>query len=106
MQIVLKKRDAENAFREIWSTVIDPDSRAVNPADRRPPESLDRVRERPAVAKVDLLVIGEGYTAAEMHEVPRDVQRLVGTLFATEPFKARKADFNVRALDLPSAKPA
>jgi hypothetical protein len=29
---------------------------------------------------------------------------MVDHLFATEPFKSRKADFNVRAIDLPSAK--
>jgi len=33
VQVVLKKRDPENSFREIWSTVIDPGSRFVNPAD-------------------------------------------------------------------------
>ena len=30
--------------------------------------------------------------------------RLTATLFAQEPFKSRKSDFNVRALDLPSAQ--
>ncbi len=33
------------------------------------------------------------------------MRRLVDRLFEYEPFKARRADFNVRALDLPSAKP-
>ena len=33
VQVVLKKRDAENAFREIWSTTVDPQSRFVNPAE-------------------------------------------------------------------------
>jgi len=31
------------------------------------------------------------------------VARLTNKLFATEPFKSRKRDFNVRAIDLPSA---
>jgi hypothetical protein len=52
--------------------------------------------------KVDLLVIGEGYTAAEMTKFHADVNRLLPALFAEEPFKSRKGDFNVRALDLPS----
>ena len=33
VQVVLKKRDAQNSFRELWSTVVDPESRFVNPAD-------------------------------------------------------------------------
>ena len=52
---------------------------------------------------MDLLVIGEGYTAAEMPKFHRDVKRLLPALFAEEPFKSRRSDFNVRALDLPSA---
>jgi hypothetical protein len=36
VQVVLKKRDSENSFHELWSTVVDPDSRFVNRADRRP----------------------------------------------------------------------
>ena len=36
----------------------------------------------PAAAKVDLLVIGEGYTAAQMPKFRQDATRLVGRLFA------------------------
>src|SRR5207237_3092660 len=50
--------------------------------------------------KVDLLVIGEGYTEAQLPKFHQDVQRMVGKLFETEPFKSRRKDFNVRALDL------
>jgi hypothetical protein len=58
----------------------------------------------PAATKVDLLVIGEGYTAREMAKFHADVKRLLPALFEQEPFKGRRADFNVRALDLPSAE--
>ena len=33
VQLVLKVRDAQNSFHELWSTVIDPDSRFVTPVD-------------------------------------------------------------------------
>src|SRR6185295_16307594 len=54
--------------------------------------------------KVDLLVMGEGYTDAELPKFQSDLKRLLGRLFETEPFKSRKRDFNVRALQLPAAK--
>src|SRR2546430_3238867 len=54
----------------------------------------------PISEKVDLLVIAEGYTEAELPKFHKDAERMVGKLFATEPFKSRKSDFNVRALDL------
>ena len=104
VQVVLKKRDAQNAFQQIWSTVIDPGSRFVNPADVKPQGKLFTIFENgPASEKVDLLVIGEGYTDAETPKFQTDIKRLVGKLFDTEPFKSRKKDFNVRALQLPSS---
>ncbi len=105
VQVVLKKRDPENSFREMWSTVIDPESRFVNPADAAPTGRVWTLFENgPAASKVDLLVISEGYTADQLEKFHRDARRLVDRLFQYEPFKARRADFNVRALDLPSAR--
>jgi IgA peptidase M64/peptidase M64-like protein len=101
VQLVIKKRDKDNAFHEIFSTLIDPNSRFVNPADRPPAGKVWSVIDSgPPSSKVDILVIGEGYTEAELPKFHRDVQRMVGKLFDTEPFKSRKSDFNVRALDL------
>lgn len=101
VQLVVKKRDEQGAFQQLWSTLIDPASRAVNPAQRRPAGKVWSVIENgPPSQKVDLLVLGEGYTEAELPKFHKDVERLVGKLFATEPFKSRRNDFNVRALDL------
>jgi hypothetical protein len=105
VQVVLKKRDKQNAFQQIWSTVIDPNSRFVNPADVRPAGRVFPVFENgPAHDKVDLLIIGEGYTEAELPKFQADLKRLVGKLFDTEPFKSRRRDFNVRALHLPAGQ--
>lgn len=105
VQVVLKKRDAESSFHEIWSTVVDPSSRFVNPADIKPAGKVwSYLDSGPASKKVDLLVIGEGYTEAELPKLRKDVERLAGKLFATEPFKSRKSDFNVRVLELPAGR--
>lgn len=104
--VVLKKRQADNRFAAIWTTEIDPASRFVNRSPlRRHAGTVWPVFENgPAQAKVDLLVIAEGYTAAEMPKFHADVKRLTDALFAAEPYKSRRKDFNVRALDLPSAE--
>jgi hypothetical protein len=105
VQLVLKKRDAQNAFQQVWSTNIEPSSRFVNPADVKAAGKVWPLFDNgPASEKVDLLIIGEGYTEAEMPKLRKDVQRLAGRLFDTEPFKSRKKDFNVRVLELPSAE--
>lgn len=105
VHVVLKKRGGDGLFREIWSTRVDPDSRFVNAADVAPIGKVVTLLENgPPTDKVDLAILGEGYTAAEMPKFHADARRLLDKLFATEPFKSRKGDFNVRAIDLTAAE--
>ena len=48
--------------------------------------------------KVDFLILGDGYTAAERGKFEKDARRLAEMLFAVSPFKERRGDFNVWAL--------
>lgn len=106
IQVVIKRREVDQTFREIWSTAVDPASRFVNQAPPVPQGRVWTVFEHgPATEKVDLLIIGEGYTQAELPTFHAQVRHLVDRLFAQEPFTSRRTDFNVRALDLPSATP-
>jgi hypothetical protein len=105
VQVVVKKRDALNAFREVWSTLVEPSSRFVTAADGRPAGKVWTVFENgPASTKVDLLILGDGYAEADLPKFHADVKRLTDQLFSTEPFRSRRSDFNVRAIDLPSPK--
>jgi hypothetical protein len=103
VQIVVKKRDAQNAFREVWSTNIDPHDKYV---DTSKPASPGRVlaieRNGDPALKLDLLFLGEGYTAAELDKCEKDVRRLAEGLFTFSPFKERRKDFNVWAICSPS----
>jgi hypothetical protein len=104
--VSLQKRAADNSFREVWTTDVDPASRFVNPAAIADPRGqVWTVMENgPASQKVDLLILSEGYTRADLPKFHGDVKRLLGSLFAQEPFKSRRSDFNVRAIDIPSAQ--
>ena len=105
VRVAIQKRDAANAFADVWTTDVEPESRFVNAAPRPPAGRVWTLFENgPADRKVDVLVLGEGYTQAEMPKFHADVKRLTGALFAQEPFRSRRTDFNVRAIDLPSAE--
>ncbi|MHB8800256.1 MAG: M64 family metallopeptidase [Thermoanaerobaculia bacterium] len=105
VQVVLKKRDRQNLFREVFTTLVDPASAEVNPAPPPKTGSVWTVFESgPPNEKVDLLVLGEGYAEKDLPKFHADVKRMVETLFRYEPFQSRRADFNVRALDLPSGE--
>ena len=103
--VTVRKRERDNSFRDVWSVDVDPASRMVNQAPLLPSAgSVWTIMDNgPADQKVDLLIIGEGYTREQLPKFHSDAKRLLASLFAQEPFKSRQHDFNVRALDLPSA---
>ena len=84
VQVVLKKRDANNAFREVWSTIVDPKDIFIDTSKPSSPGPLIEIQKSgdPAV-KVDFLILGDGYTAAERSKFEKDARRLVEILFAT-----------------------
>ena len=103
VQVVVKKRNRANAFEQVWSLLVDPADPTLDRA--APPSSVKLwavMKNCEPLDKVDLLLLGDGYTAAEMEKWHRDARRLAELLFATSPFKERKGDFNVWALDSPS----
>jgi hypothetical protein len=105
VRVVLEKWSAGAGFHEVWTTEIDPSSRAVNPADLPPLGNVWTLFENgPPQDKVDIVILGEGYTAEQMVKFHADARRLVDTLFAVEPFKSRRSDFNVRAIDFAAAE--
>jgi hypothetical protein len=97
--VVLKKRDKDNRFKQMWSTTIDPRDPFID--DSRPPSAGPLVaiqNNGDPQTKVDFLIVGDGYTSAESGKFERDSRRLADLLFTVSPFKERRADFNVWGL--------
>jgi IgA Peptidase M64/Peptidase M64 N-terminus len=99
VRVSLKKRDAQNVFVPLWQLDVDPHSasgRASFDGPGRTPSAL--FVSGPASRKVDLLLVSDGYTLGQAAKFRADATRLVHALFAHEPFKSRRTDFNVRTL--------
>ncbi len=105
VQILLSKRDAKNNWREIWKTSVDPKDMFIDRSKPRAPAFLIPIQKMgdPAT-KVDLLLLGDGYTARELKKFEADARRLIAVLFATSPFKEHRRDFNVWGLCPPAAE--
>ena len=105
VEIVLKKRDAQNNWRDVWTTKVDPASIFIDRSKPRAPARLIPIQQMgdPA-SKVDFLILGDGYTAREAKKFEADARRLTRELFATSPFKERRRDFNVWGLCPPAAE--
>jgi hypothetical protein len=99
VKIVLKKRDKQNVFQEVWTTSVDPKDIFIDRSRKAPPGRVIPIqRMGDSASKVDLLILGDGYTAREQAKFESDARRLVEVLFSTSPFKERRRDFNVWAL--------
>jgi hypothetical protein len=101
--VALSKRDAKNQFVEIWRTEVDPDDLFVAPAAEPSLEPIAIQHRGDPAHKVDLLLLGDGYTAAECDTFEEQARRLAETLFETAPFSTRRDDFNVWGLCPPAA---
>src|SRR5262249_50617736 len=106
VKIVVRKRDAKNLFRDIWTFTVDPSDKFVERGvGVRDVGALIKLHEAgDPTQKLDLLILGDGYTAAERSKFERDARRLVDVLFATAPFKERQSDINVWGLCPPAAQ--
>jgi hypothetical protein len=102
-RLVIQRRDARGVFRAAWSVLIDPRDPAI---DRSPAPEWAKVwavmRNGEPRDKVDLLLLGDGYTAAEMEKWHADAKRMAEMLFAQSPFREHRLDFNVWAIDTPA----
>jgi hypothetical protein len=99
VQVLLKKRDAANAFREVWSVIVDPKDMFVDSARTATPGPLIEFQKSGDPAdKVDFLILCDGYTAAERAKFERDSRRLLDVFFSTSPYRERRRDFNVWGL--------
>ena len=99
--ILLKKRNPDGTYKTVYNTEHDPGDRYVN---RSPISSNNKVwkifNNGSPENKVDILILGDGYRAEDAKQFKKDAKHLIGVMFDTEPFKSRKSDFNVWAIDL------
>jgi hypothetical protein len=105
VRLVLKKRQDDGSFATFHSRDVDPRSRFVDRSAITPTGKVWSLFENgPAAEKMDLLVLGDGYTKKELKQFHKDAEYLMGILFDTEPFRSRKSDFNVWAIDVPTTE--
>jgi len=103
VRVVISGRAEGGLFKERWGVPVDSASPLV---ERAPSPAAGRVwavvENGPPADKVDLLLLGDGYTPADLDKWHRDAQRMAELLFAVSPFKEHRSDFNVWAIDTPS----
>jgi hypothetical protein len=100
--VILKKRTGEGGYQEVWRHSIDPADPFIDRSTPQRHQAIQIERHGEPPTKVDLLLLGDGYTATECARFRTQALRLSAALFAVEPFKSRRNDFNVWGLCPPS----
>jgi hypothetical protein len=96
VQVVLAKRNSNNIFIDLFSTVLKPKSRFVNREKKHFPYKVSQfLNNGDPQKKIDIVLLGDGYTKKEKNKFKNDVKRYVTTLFNSPPFKQNKKNFNV-----------
>jgi hypothetical protein len=103
--IVVFKRNENNRFVEAWRTRIDPGDMFIDRSTPKRYEPIAVEKHGSPEDKVDILLLGDGYTAAECGgKFRRDARRMTAVFFSVEPYKSRRKEFNIWGLCPPSPK--
>ncbi|MGD2130822.1 MAG: M64 family metallopeptidase [Lysobacterales bacterium] len=103
VRLRILERNAEQAFESAWAVDIDTDDMLVRRAHAPPPAEVLKLHySGPAPEKVDIAILGDGYTAAEADKFEADARRLTEALFTYAPYTQHADDFNVWGLNPPA----
>lgn len=104
IKFTIEKRDAENKLKEIFIAEIDPSDVSIvkNRIVDKDIKVFKAVYNGDPQKKVDVAIIGEGYTEDELGKFRADLEKFSQILFTQEPFKSNKGKFNVYGVYKPS----
>jgi hypothetical protein len=105
VRLRILKRKTDHGFDSIWAIVIDPEDLLVVRAHEPPAAKLQELHiGGDPSGKVDVVILGDGYAAAESDKFTADATRLVRQFLSYSPFRERSGDFNFWGLNPPAAQ--
>jgi hypothetical protein len=103
--VVLRKRNGDGTYDEVWRLAVDPGDPFIDRSAPARQQAIEIEHHGEPAGKVDVLLLGDGYTQAECARKFRgDARRMATALFAQEPFKSRRSDFNIWGICPPAAQ--
>ena len=81
-----------------FQIAVDPKDYFIKPAKKLPFAVFNVYGDNPSEQAVDIVILPDGYTNAELGNFITDCQSFAKSLFAYEPFKSHQDRFNIRAV--------
>lgn len=100
----IEKRDAGNKLKELFVAEVDPNDVSIikDKVLDKDVKIFKSVYNGDPQKKVDVAIIGEGYTINEIGKFRTDLENFSQILFNQEPFQSNKEKFNVYGVYKPS----
>lgn len=104
--IDLTLTDARHDVMGRMNFTLDPGDILIERLDSRPTPAHRYIHRSglPADRAIDIAIVGEGYTAAEMDSFYVHATRAAEEILSYEPYRSRKERFNIVAVEAPSAE--
>ena len=103
--LTLERRRPGGVFQTLLEAPIDPAGGTIQRTEAPLPLRVGSVLSSgDARDKLDLAILGDGYTEGEHEKFVADAKRAAGYLFAVEPFKSRARDLNVHSIFVASSE--
>ena len=102
-RLIMYRIDSLDVMRQVWEYVIDKRARVfVEPTVSHNNRIVRLLDSGDPKKKVDIVILGDGYDDGETHAFDADAVQFYKSLFQFEPYKSRKDDFNIHAIQTPS----
>jgi hypothetical protein len=103
VDVEVSARTSNGVMKPVFRVAIDPRSKAVGRVSTAfGTVATELITMGPPETRVDLVIVGDGYTAEEKRKFEKDCEHIVGEFFDVEPMKSHREEFNVRAVFAPS----
>jgi len=100
---VVERRDSNNVYHPEFEQRIDPSDYHIDTGSaQRGDQIYEMVHNGDPHDKVDIVVLSEGYTAAEKKKFETDLKKYTEVFFSWEPYKSYKDRFNFSGIFSPS----
>ena len=101
-KLTMYKIDSLDVSIPVWEYEIDRNTRAlIQPVKNHNNRIVRLLDNGDPKEKVDIVILGDGYTVKEINQFDKDALHFYNIFIETEPFKSRKKDFNVHAIQVP-----
>ena len=103
VRVAIKARQKDRSHKTLLEVEVDPTSTAIGREALRPGvEVIDVHVSGDPHGRADVLIVAEGYAAADGPKLRADLAKYAAILFGQEPFASAKDRFNLRCAWLPS----